>query len=336
MGPMGMSAIYCSRMLGKPVIGTLHTNIQDATHYITSVKLAQEFMKNAIWRYLNLYYNQCDMTIIPSNTIARLCRENGIKNVEVVPTGIDISKFKPASLGKIKKKERTNVLYVGRLVKEKNLDIVIKSALIVAEKIKNVHFTIVGVGPAKEYYENLTKQEGVDHLFTFIGLIKQQKEMVKYYQEADIFVFPSIFETQGLSGIEAMACGLPVAGADYLAIPDFVKDGYNGYLFNPFDVDDCANKIVKTINDRAKLRKGAIETGRKYSSKKCTAKLLKMYYKVLEENRGKKGIIAELTSVREKAEIVKKMQKRIENAGNKMLTKLNKDYLKRIQILRKI
>jgi len=332
MGPMGMGAIYCARMLGKPVIGTLHTNIQDATHYITSVKMAQEFMKKAIWRYLNLYYNQCDMTLAPSNTIGKLCKENGINNVAVIPTGIDIKVFKPAKSRK-GKDGRINVLYVGRLVKEKNLDVVIKSALIVAEKIKNVHFTIIGVGPAIGYYENLAKQEGVDHLFTFIGLIEQQKELVKHYQEADIFAFPSIFETQGLSGMEAMACGLPVAGANYLAIPDFVKDGYNGYLFDPFDIDDCANKIIKTIEDRSKLRKGAIETGKIYSSKKCTAELLKIYYRALKENKGKKGIIDEITNIEES---VKTVQKRIKDSGNKILTRLNQDYAERINILKKI
>ena len=113
----------------------------------------------------------------------------------------------------------------------------------VSEKIKNVHFTIVGGGPALDYYKDMVKKEGVSHLFTFVGPVSPE-ETVNYYHDADIFVFPSIFETQGLSGLEAMACGLPVAGSNYLAIPDFVKNGHNGYLFDPFDPDDCARSVV--------------------------------------------------------------------------------------------
>ena len=312
MGPMGMVAIYCSKMLHKPVVGTLHTNVQDATHYITSVKAAQEVMKELIWRYLNVYYNQCDTTIVPSKAIAELCRKNGIKNVEIVPAGIDINRFKPGK--KRERSKRINALYLGRLVKEKNLDVLIKSSLMVAERVKDIHFTIVGGGPAEEYYKSRVREEGVGHLFTFAGSVKPE-EVLGYYHDADIFVFPSIFETQGLSGLEAMACGLPVAGADYLAIPDFVKDGYNGYLFDPFDVDDCAEKIVKTIKDRKKLRKGAIATGRRYSLKRCTADLVKIYYMVLKRNpvkKEKKGRINEgLDSAREKVDNLMESIKRL-------------------------
>jgi glycosyltransferase involved in cell wall biosynthesis len=189
----------------------------------------------------------------------------------------------------------------------------------VSERVKNVHFTIVGGGPAEEYYKKRAKEEGVGHLFTFVGSVKPE-EVLRYYYNADIFVFPSIFETQGLSGLEAMACGLPVAGADYLAIPDFVKDGYNGYLFDPFDVDDCAEKIVKTIGNRKKLRKGAIATGEKYALRKCTADLAEVYYKVLKEKAVKmekrKGRIGEgLDGAREKVgnlmNSIKKLREKI-------------------------
>jgi len=318
MGPMGMVAIYCSKMLGKPVVGTLHTNIQDATHYIASFKTAQEFLKQFIWKYLNVYYNQCDKTIVPCEEIARLCRENGIKNVVVSPMGIDIKKFKPK--GARKKGERINILYLGRIVKEKNLEVVIKSSLVVAEKIKNVHFTIVGGGPAENYYKDMVKKEGVNHLFTFEGPVKPE-ETIKYYHNADVFVFPSIFETQGLSGLEAMSCGLPVAGANYLAIPDFVKNSYNGYLFDPFDSDDCAQSTVKTIEERKRLRKGAIATARKYSVDKCTNTLLDIYYDVINKSNIKKK-----RGITEKISVARK----------KIISVLRKVYVKRIQFIRNI
>ena len=321
MGTIGMAAVTCSKLTGLPLIGTMPTNIQEATHYISKNKRIQNLAKSIAWKYMKLYYNQCDKTLVLSEAVAKLCRENGIKNVEVTPWGVDLKRFRPGPERRRKNKnERINVLYLGRIVKEKNLDVVIKSSLMVAEKIKNVHFTIVGGGPAEDYYKKMVKEGGVEHLFTLVGRVKPEKT-VDYYHDADIFVFPSIFETQGLAGLEAMACGLPVAGADYLAIPEFVKDGYNGYLFDPFDADDCANKIVDTIEERKKLRSGAIATARKYSVEKCTDIMLDAYYRVLEERKGKKG-------VREK------IRSGLKEARQKILSVLNKIYIKRIQILK--
>ncbi|MEM2974346.1 MAG: glycosyltransferase [Candidatus Micrarchaeia archaeon] len=283
MGTMGMAALICSRLIGLPIIGTMPTNIQEATHYIVGSKRMQEFAKIMVWKYLRFYYNRCDKILALSKSMAQIYRKNGLKNVIVTPWGIDLDKYRPGKFRKIPKGGKVNILYLGRIVKEKNLDVVIKSALLVAEK-ENVHFTIVGGGPAEQFYKDMVKKEGVEHLFTFVGPVKHD-ETVKYYHSADIFVFPSIFETQGLAGLEAMACGLPVVGANYLAIPDFVKDGYNGYLFDPFDPDDCAEKVIKTIKERKKLREGAIKTSRKYSLSRCTEILLKVYRQVLKRKR---------------------------------------------------
>lgn len=282
MGPMGMAALYCARRLGLPIVGTLHTNIQEATHYIWKYKTAQKIVKklakSAAWRYLRLYYNQCDMTLVPSQYMEKLCRRHGIRNVHAMSNGIDLRRFKPGRRTRLK--DRIVALYVGRLVKEKNLDVVIKAARHVEERIPNIHFMIVGGGPAMDYYKELTTKYRVGHLFTFAGFVPFE-DIVSYYHNADVFVFPSVFETQGLSGLEAMATGLPVAGARALAIPDFVKDGYNGYLFSPRDVRGCAEAIVKTIKDRKRLRKGAIETARKHSLKECTNALVSIYESIV-------------------------------------------------------
>jgi glycosyltransferase involved in cell wall biosynthesis len=80
-----------------------------------------------------------------------------------------------------------------------------------------------------------------------------------------------------------MACGKPVVGADFLAIKEIVKDGYNGYLFNPDDPDDCAEKIVKTINEKPVMSKNARHTALEYSIEKCVDKLLKVYEKCMNK-----------------------------------------------------
>jgi len=282
MGPMGLAGLYVAKQLGKPLVGTLHTNIQEATHYIAPIKPMQKIAKSVAWRYLRWYYNQCDAVIVPSEYMKKECEANGIKNVVAISNGVDIKRFKPGR--KSMWLNRTVVMYAGRLVKEKNLDVVIKAANLVKKQIPNVLFVIVGTGPMEERYKEEVKKYGVNDLFLFIHGVKN-KDMPEYYRNADVFVFPSMFETQGLSGLEAMACGLPVAGADYLAIPDLVKDGYNGYLFKPHDVKGCANAILRCVKEKDRLGKNAREFAKTHAIEKTIKKHQDIYQKLLKEEK---------------------------------------------------
>jgi len=282
MGPMGLAALYVAKQLKKPLIGTLHTNIQEATHYIAPIKPMQKVAKSVAWRYLRWYYNQCDIVIVPTEYMKKECEANGIKNVVAISNGVDLKKFKPGK--KTMWLNRTVVLYAGRLVKEKNLDVVIKAANIVRKEVPNILFVIVGSGPMEEKYKQEVRKHGLSDSFLFIQGARN-KDMPEYYKNADIFVFPSMFETQGLSGLEAMACGLPVAGADYLAIPDLVKNGYNGYLFKPHDVKGCANAILKCINEKNRLGRNAREFAKTHAIEKTIKKHEEIYKKLHEENK---------------------------------------------------
>jgi len=278
MGPMGVAALFVSAILDKPLIGTLHTNIQEATHYVAPIKPMQKVMKRVAWRYLRWYYNQCDTVVVPSEYMMKECRAHGIRNVQAVSNGIDLKRFKPGK--RTKWKNRTVVLYVGRMVKEKNLDVVIRAAKRVERKVPNVLFVIVGSGPAEQYYKESVRRHKVEDLFLFTGGV-QPKEVPQYYHNADMFIFPSMFETQGLSGLEAMACGLPVAGADYLAIPDIVKTGKNGHLFRPHDAKGCADAILYCLRNRRRFGKNAIESVQSHSIDRSISRLLAIYGKAM-------------------------------------------------------
>lgn len=277
MGPMGLAALYVATILKKPLIGTLHTNIQEATHYIAPIKPMQKIMKRVAWRYLRWYYNQCDKVIVPSEYMKKECENNGIKNVEAISNGIDLNRFRPGE----KKiwKDRTVILFTGRLVKEKNLEVVIKAAHLVKKEIPNALFVVVGSGPMEQAYKEMVKKQRVEDLFIFISGVRH-KDILEFYHNADVFVFPSMFETQGLSCLEALACGLPVAGADYLAIPDLVKEDYNGYLFKPHDVKGCANAIVKCVRNKSRLTKNAVKMAQKHSIEKTVSRLNKIYHEL--------------------------------------------------------
>jgi len=282
MATMGLAAERAARSLKVPYVVTLHTLIPRATHYVAGgVKPIKTAAERIAWAYLRWYYNRCDVPTAPSGVIKELMEEHGIRGVRVVPNGIDVEKLNPrVADGPIRDwwnlRGKKVVLHLGRLALEKNLEVVINSALFVLEEEPEARFLVVGTGPAAVYYKNLARKKGVDKYFVFTGFV-EDRWIPNYYACADAVVVPSKFETQGLVTLEAMACGKPVAGADYLATKEMVKDGVNGYLFNPDSPEDCAEKILAALNSRRGIRTNARRTAEKYSVKECTKRLLSLY-----------------------------------------------------------
>jgi 1,2-diacylglycerol 3-alpha-glucosyltransferase len=279
MGPMGYGARDIAKKKKLPFVGSFHTLIPYATHYISKRKDVQDFAKDVAWKYLKWYYGSCDVTIVPSNTIKELIEKEGFMNVKVVENGINLTPYEKS----LSDKASFNIdeddfifLFVGRIVKEKNLEVLIRASKKIVKEVPNAKFIIAGKGPEENYYKELVAKEDVTDLFRFLGFVPDSK-IYSLFKSADIFIFPSKFETQGLSGIEAMASGLPVVGADYLAISEIIQDGHNGILFNPDDEDDLVEKVMLCISKKKKLSKNAIESAQKYSIETTTSKLLEIY-----------------------------------------------------------
>lgn len=285
MATMGLAALRVSQALRLPCVGTFHTLIPEATHYISSNGKFRQFTRNIAWRYMKWYFNLCDVTTAPTEAIKEILIKQHFKSVDVVPNPVDTLRFNPDVSGEgVRKKfslgNENVVLHVGRLALEKNLDVLIKAALLIQEEAGGTKFLVVGKGPAEARYRKLVEENGLSNSFIFTGFVPDE-ELPAYYAAADVFAFPSKFETQGLTGLEAMACGKPVAGADYLALKGIVREGYNGCLFNPDNADSCAEAVVKALKEKGKLRNGALETAQAYSIPACADRLLKVYEKLL-------------------------------------------------------
>jgi glycosyltransferase involved in cell wall biosynthesis len=152
-----------------------------------------------------------------------------------------------------------NILYVGEFVERKGVINLIKAF----EKLNQNDIGLVLVGKGKEKdkyikYININRIKNV-----FIENFVQKDEIVKYYRLADIFVLPSFNEVWGLVVNEAMACGLPVISSIFAgATRDLVKEGINGFSFDPYNIDDLANKIINLLNDdkkREQMGKSSID-----------------------------------------------------------------------------
>jgi 1,2-diacylglycerol 3-alpha-glucosyltransferase len=139
---------------------------------------------------------------------------------------------------------------------------------------------VVGTGPAYDHYRAMVRKHGLSHKVMFTGFIPN-KDLPQYYAASDAFCIPSKFETQGMVALEAMACGKPVIGADFLALKDLIVNGKNGEKFRANDYYDCARKIRKVINNTA-YYKDMSKTAKLYSLESTTDRLLDAYKKILD------------------------------------------------------
>jgi 1,2-diacylglycerol 3-alpha-glucosyltransferase len=286
---MGLAAVKTARDLELSLVGSFHTMIPEATHYITHRKWSEKLAEKIAWRAIKAFYKPFDLVTAPSNAVKKLLVEQKIENVEVVPNGIDVNRFNPSlarepvrTILGIQPQQKM-VLVLGRLVQEKNVDVIVDAAKHVLKQV-DAKFVVVGEGPARQWYEHLVAEKRLQEKFFFTGLVNDF-ELPFFYSAADAFCTASTFETQCLTVLEAMACGKPVVGADALAIPEAVKQGKNGFLFKPIDPLDCAQKIVEALSmpesRLAQFSKNARETALNYSVEKTTDRLLAVYEKVL-------------------------------------------------------
>ncbi|MCD6512438.1 MAG: glycosyltransferase [Thermoplasmata archaeon] len=263
-GILGLHALLAARHAGKPLVFTFHTFLQDSTYFFSEGM--KDAVSQAVDRWFSWYISKCEYVIVPSKYVAGLIKH---ENVEVIPTGIDIKKFRR----KKKKGKEKMVLHVGRVVREKNIDVIIKAAPLILEN-QNATFTIVGKGPALNELKEMVLDYDLNEYFNFTGFVDEET-LLDYYASADVFAFPSTYETQGIVALEAMASGLPVVGANARAIPEFVIDGVNGYLFEPGNHVEMAEKILMAFS--SDLSEGARMMAERYSISKMTDKLLALY-----------------------------------------------------------
>ena len=171
-------------------------------------------------------------------------------------------------------------MHVGRVAPEKNLPTLIRAFPKVLEANPETKLLIVGTGPYIEKYYSLVQHLDLSGDIIFTGFVPDA-DLPKYYAAADALAIASKFETQGLVVLEALASGRPVAGANYRAIPEFVRDGVNGALFDPADVRACSTAIIRCLRDRDKMREAARESALPYSVERCTRRLEQVYERLI-------------------------------------------------------
>lgn len=287
IGFMGIKGMWAAWQCKRPLVLTFHTMVMDAMTYYTPFHLDMKLLERGLRLYLRVFLHKCRAVVVPTRAILHELEAfaPNMRLTDVIPTGVDAQRFRPGLDGAWVR-ERWGlggsdvVLHVGRLAYEKNLPVLVNAFARLKAWRPDTKLLFVGRGPSEAGLRHLVNRKGLAGDVVFAGFVPD-RDLPDYYAASDVFAIPSKFETQALVVLEAMACGRPVAGANFRAIPEFVKDGKTGYLFPPDDAQGAATAIDLCLEDRDSLGVAARETAEMFTAESSTRRLLRVYQAVL-------------------------------------------------------
>lgn len=293
---IGIFAKLLAARLKLPLVYTYHTMIEDYTYYVT--KGAFDYTAKKMVGEISRFYGDTSTELIsPSNKTKLALRRYGIeKYINIVPTGINISRFKPENftnedLLKLREKLGLNkddfvILSLGRVAREKNIDVIIRGFdnLITSSQNDKYKLVIVGAGPALDELKNLASTLNCRDKIIFIGRV-EQVDVPIYYNMADVYVSASITETQGLTFIEAMAAALPVLAKYDQNLEGTLVDGRTGYYFTgEIDFKDKIKLIAETNKEKMDdIKAFCINKAKDFSSEIFGLRVMEVYKRAIRK-----------------------------------------------------
>ncbi len=303
---VGTFARLFAKQFYIPLVHTYHTWYEDYTYYLTKghVKKAS----NKVVEYLTKFY--CDTTatelIVPTKKIYDLFRQRYKfeKNINVIPTGIEIERFFKENLDKHKlnrlykqfniSRHDFVIIWVGRLASEKNLEFIFNVHKSLVKKHPNIKLLLVGDGPERQKYEQDVAAIGLDKYTIFTGKVSWE-EMPYFYNCADLYVTASKSETQGLTVIEAMSASVVPLCINDDAFSQTVIDGLNGRIFETEeDLINIIQELYHNNKERQYLSRQAKISTQKFSTKYFGEAVLDVYRRAIYEKNASKNIFNRL------------------------------------------
>lgn len=285
-GTVSSLGLIVARLKKIPYVFTYYTRWNLFTHYVFKGKLIRP---GIVEKAMKIFCNRCDYIIVPMRKIKNELISFGvIKPIAVISSGVDTEKFNKQKKGFLHQKTGIKngkiLLYVGRLEKEKSVDFLIKAFQLIHAKNKEANLVLVGDGTMKKSLEQLAKGLGVKENVYFTGLI-DSKEMNKAYSDADIFVFASKTETQGMVILEALSSGVPVVAFNDEVYNGIIKDKVNGALVSTHE--EFAKACLEILSNnlyRQELSKNASKSMQDFSLFKTAKSFEKLYKKLINKH----------------------------------------------------
>lgn len=282
---LGGTARRLARELGRPLAFTYHTLYEKYAHYVPLPRLLVA-RRAVCWS--TRFANSADVVIAPSEALAERLSAQGVHQpIEVIPTGVDLGRFRATDRAVARGAAALPaagplLLYVGRLDREKNLVFLLHAFARIAAAHPTVRLALVGRGTQEHALRTIAAARPGAERVHFVGGI-DPAEVVRYYQAADVFVFASTTETQGLAVLEAMAAGLPVVAVRASGVEEAVLDGVTGLLVpeDPAAFAAAVTEVLKDSDLAEKLAGGGSETAQRFAAPALADRLAAVYRRLL-------------------------------------------------------
>jgi 1,2-diacylglycerol 3-alpha-glucosyltransferase len=278
------AGVRFARRAHIPVIATYHTFFEEYLHHYVPL-LPRPAGRLLARHFTRSQCSQLDALVVPSEPMRALLLEYGIsQRIQVIPTGIPADRFVPGDGARFRARygiapDRPLLLYVGRVAHEKNIEFLLHSFVVLRRSRPDALLAIAGEGPARAHLEHLAVQLGIAPQMHFIGYLDRERGLADCYASADVFVFASRTETQGLVLLEALAQGRPVVSTAVLGTASILQPGC-GARVAPEKPDVFAQTVLDILDDpqrAAKLSAQARLYAQSWASANMAWRLAELY-----------------------------------------------------------
>jgi 1,2-diacylglycerol 3-alpha-glucosyltransferase len=243
-------------------------------------------VEKILWTHFAGLFKKIDIITTPTEAARKIIQLKGIESpIKVISNGIDLSMFSGDRPGEQELKKygldpgRMILLSASRLDREKRVDLLI-DALGMIKEAADFQLIITGTGKELDNLKKRTIDNGLSGRVVFTGIVPEET-LNSFYRSSHIFITASEVELQGLSIMEAMAAGLPVVAARSMAIPELVRNGKNGFLFEPGDIRGAAENILRLLEDdplRQELARNSLDIIKDHDFEKVLDRFETIYY----------------------------------------------------------
>lgn len=288
---VGLWGLRGARKAGLPVITSYHTYIPDLVPYVVPPGL-RAIGRKVVWTSTRAFLRRSGTILAPSpSCAAELLAHAGpdLPPMHVHPNGVDTQRFhpdrrSPAMRLRLNPSGGPVVLSVGRLAQEKDVPFLVDALAVARRQLPRLTLAIGGKGPDLERIQKRVRKHGLERAVNFLGFIPDA-DLPAAYASADAFASASAFETQGMTAVEAMACGTPVAAVHARGLADYVLGGKVGHLWAPGDVEEAAWAMVSAAQAPAGMRSAARRHAEALSLELSTDQLEHLYRRAIGEEQ---------------------------------------------------
>jgi 1,2-diacylglycerol 3-alpha-glucosyltransferase len=262
------AGVKFARRAGIPCVATYHTFFEEYLHHYVPV-LPRRLGRTMARAFTRSQCRDVQALIAPSDPMRDVLIDYGVTTpIHVLPTGLPRDRFRAGDGARFRQltglpTDRPLVTYVGRVAHEKNIEFLVRAFIEVRRSVPNALLVIAGEGPARESLQHLVAKSGIAADVRFVGYLDRNSTLLDCYAAADVFVFASRTETQGLVLLEAMAQGTPVVSTAELGTRSILKPQC-GALVVAERTDEFAAAVVKVLQ-QPQLRRELSALGQEYA-----------------------------------------------------------------------